>query len=68
MIAAGEAVWCGLRKGRDIGMSAIEAYKRELIFATSMNSLGVSGGSRLAAVWARRVLPEPGGPQRRMLC
>lgn len=42
-------------------------FWRECIFAIAIASSGVGSGRRLAAALARRVLPAPGGPEKRIL-
>ncbi len=49
-------------------MVCSEVEERVWSLVISISSVGEGGGRRLAATWARRVFPLPGGPVRRMLC
>ncbi len=61
------AVWCGERKGL-VKITSSGMPQREWSLVIEICSLGEGGGSRFAATFANKVLPAPGGPEKRILC
>ena len=65
MIEQAELLWWGERKGRMSEVFRVLDNSESLVI--SNNSSGVGGGRSEGIAFAKRVLPLPGGPLKRIL-